>query len=272
MTIASFDYAAPDSLKDALDLLAMDGSSALAGGQALLVAMKAHEATPSLLVDLRKITDLRGVRRQDGIVRIGAMNSLANIAQNAAVPAALADAAMAVADPHVRNQATLGGNIATAELGTDLQSALLALGAQVNLANSRTVPFGEHLSDDRGLLLASVDVPVLQAGEACAYARFSARPGRFPLCSVAVWIRRAEDTITHCRVATSAMADPARRLTELESAFIGIRATPAAVRVAAQNLSEYTFSANPFSSPAYRAHLTRVLIGRIFDVIAAEPA
>lgn len=269
MITNSFSYAVPDTLGKALELLATDGSSALAGGQALLVAMKAYEAAPSLLVDLRKITDLQGVRRRDEVVRIGAMSSLADVAENATVPVALADAAKAVADPHVRNLATVGGNIATAISGTDLQSALLALGARVNLANSRTIPFGEYLSDHGSALVASVDVPVLQEGEACRYARFSARPGRYPLCSVAVWVRYADGNITGCRVATSAAMDPARRLTELESALIGIRPTPAAVRIATQVIRDDDFSASPFSSADYRAHLTRVLIGRIFGQFAA---
>src|SRR5919201_3254179 len=106
MIPAKFDYVAPTSLDEALSALQSGGEDAklLAGGHSLLPLMKLRLATPSLLVDLRKVAGLTGIQRENGTVRIGAMTRHTDVATGGLGLASVA--ASTIADPQVRNRGT----------------------------------------------------------------------------------------------------------------------------------------------------------------------
>src|SRR5579863_2119193 len=107
MIPAEFDYQAPETLEDAIRALDEGGEEAklLAGGHSLLPLMKLRLATPSLLVDLRKVPDLEGVQRSNGNWRIGALTTHATLERTPEL-GILCRAAGTIADPQVRNRGT----------------------------------------------------------------------------------------------------------------------------------------------------------------------
>src|SRR5690348_13749047 len=133
---ASFDYSAPGSLDEVLALLAKhgDGARLLAGGHSLLPLMKLRLAQPGLVVDLRRVASLRGVRREGGALVIGAMTTYAELAANSDIrdnALIVVDAVSRIGDPQVRNRGTIGGSLAHADPGADLPSVALAAGASL---------------------------------------------------------------------------------------------------------------------------------------------
>jgi carbon-monoxide dehydrogenase medium subunit len=131
MYSASFDYHRAKSLSDAQRLLASNpGAKLLAGGHSLIPLMKLRLATPSAVVDIGRIPELRGISRSGDGIRIGSLTTHAEIAASADVQkasAALAEAAAAVGDPAVRSRGTIGGNVAHADPASDLPTALVAV-------------------------------------------------------------------------------------------------------------------------------------------------
>src|SRR5581483_11342007 len=147
MIPASFEYVAPSSVDEAIALLRQHGDQAklLAGGHSLIPLMKLRLSEPGVLIDIGNIDALRGLRRTNGSVAIGALTTYAAIgtAREAAGLDALREAALAVGDAQVRNRGTIGGSLAHADPGADLPAAVLALDAAITLRGpngERTVP------------------------------------------------------------------------------------------------------------------------------------
>ena len=120
MIPAEFDYLAPDSLDDATAALRDGGEDAkvLAGGHSLLPLMKLRLAAPTLLVDLRRVPGLRGVERENGAWRIGALTRHAEL-QNRAELGIVGEATGLIADQQVRNRGTVGGSLAHGDAAAD---------------------------------------------------------------------------------------------------------------------------------------------------------
>ena len=151
MIPAEFDYLAPDTLDDAIRLLSEGGEDAklLAGGHSLLPLMKLRLATPSLLIDLRKVPGLDGLERQNGSWRIGAMTRHAELEHSPEL-GLLARAAGTIADPQVRNRGTIGGSLAHGDPASDLPAVLMIAEGAVTLrgpGGERTVDASELFHD-----------------------------------------------------------------------------------------------------------------------------
>src|SRR5437867_2060665 len=136
MIPGAFDYLAPQSVEETLALLAEHGDDAkiLAGGQSLIPAMRFRLASPAILIDINKLTDLERVREENGYLAIGALTRETMLEESVVIARAyplLSDAARVIADPLVRNRATVGGNIAHADPANDHPAVMLAYGAQV---------------------------------------------------------------------------------------------------------------------------------------------
>jgi carbon-monoxide dehydrogenase medium subunit len=135
MIPGEFDYHAPTSLDEAIGLLAKhEDAKILAGGQSLIPAMRFRLANPAILIDINNIAGLEYVREQNGYLAIGAMTRETALEESDVVQKKyplLADAAHVIADPLVRNRATVGGNIAHADPANDHPAVMLAYGATV---------------------------------------------------------------------------------------------------------------------------------------------
>ncbi len=173
MISAPFEYVAPATLEEALAALADHGpgSRVIAGGQSLLPLLRSRAGSAGLVVDLRRIDGLRGVRDEGDAIVIGAMTTHDEVVHDGLVrehALLLAKAAAEVADPQVRHRGTFGGALACADPAGDLNAPALALGAGfvvAGRAGTRTVaaddffvgPFQTTVGDDE--ILTQVRVP-----------------------------------------------------------------------------------------------------------------
>jgi carbon-monoxide dehydrogenase medium subunit len=133
MLLRELDYARPNSVDDAVKLLAeREDARALAGGQSLVNVMKTRVASPELVVDLNRIEALRGISSDGGALEIGAMATYASIVDSPEVAAArpiLAEVARTIADVQVRNRGTIGGNVCSNDPTNHFPPLLAALQA-----------------------------------------------------------------------------------------------------------------------------------------------
>ncbi|RJF92721.1 FAD binding domain-containing protein [Noviherbaspirillum saxi] len=256
----AFELHQPKSVSEAVALLANPDSQPLAGGQSLVAAMKLRLAAPKSLVDLGGIAELRGIRREDSALVIGAGTSHAEIAASdevrQAIPA-LAYLAGEIGDVQVRNLGTLGGSLANNDPAACHPAAALALNATIR-TNGRTIAADDFFTGmyetalEPGEIITEVQFPV---PDKAAYIKFLNPASRFAL--VGVFVSRSDDG--HVRVAVTGCAGCAFRATDLEKALEADFNPDAAkaVRVAADGLSS-----DLHASAAYRAHLIPVLAGR----------
>src|SRR5690606_13008858 len=161
-----FEYHAPASLSEAVALLSEHGLDAklLAGGQSLIPLMKFRFVEPAVIVDLNRIPGLGGIRRENGRRVLGALTREAELGDEEAgrteFPITL-DTAVVIADPLVRNLATVGGNLAHADPANDHPATMLALGAEIVATGpngERTIPIDEFFVDTFTTALAADEV------------------------------------------------------------------------------------------------------------------
>ncbi|HMC68448.1 MAG TPA: FAD binding domain-containing protein, partial [Mycobacteriales bacterium] len=155
MIPSDFDYVAPSSVDEAVAALANAGEDAkvIAGGQSLMPVLRLRLAAPTVLVDLGRIDELRGVRDDGDTLVIGAMTTYYGLLGNPLISKhalLLADATRTVADPQIRHRGTLGGAIAHADPAGDLCAPVLAMDATmtaVSPSGRRSIPASEFFVD-----------------------------------------------------------------------------------------------------------------------------
>lgn len=271
--LATFRYAAPALLEEVVSLLSeTPGGRPLAGGQSLLTEMKLRHVSPALLVDLRNIQAMRGIEyRSDGSVRIGAMTTLTELLEETALQAsfpALTDALRKSGDAQMRNSGTLGGDLASSTLGTDLPAVALALEATLNTFGPdgyRSVPAQAFLASDVGAgnVIISVDFPASASNAASAYEKFKNRASGYAICGVAAYVALLPDgTLNTCRVAVTGATRQAMRLPQIETALVGSKPTAEGIAAACQVDGGANFITDLAASADYRRHLTGVLARR----------
>src|SRR5262245_66267726 len=154
MIPASFDYHAPTSLADAIALLQQHGDQAkvLSGGQSLLPLLKLRVGAAGHLVDIGRIPGLDYIKEEDGFLKIGGRTRESELERSEVISSKypiLHDTARVIADPLVRNRATIGGNLAHADPANDHPATMLALGAEVTATGAkghRTIPIGQFFT------------------------------------------------------------------------------------------------------------------------------
>src|SRR5215470_11517122 len=193
MFAPAFDYYRARSVAEAGELLRKHpGAKLIAGGHSLIPLLKLRLASPPAVVDIGRIHELKGITRKDGVVRIGALTTHAEIAASSVIREqcpALAEAAQVVGDPAVRNRGTIGGNVAHADPASDLPTVLTALGARFVIAPADGAPkTTDAAAFFTGLmttalaeheLLVAVEVPVKPSGQGQAYVKFSHPASRY---------------------------------------------------------------------------------------------
>lgn len=276
MIPSPFDYTAPESVADALAALAEGGEDAkvLAGGQSLIPVLRLRMAAPTLLVDLRKIGELRGVRADGDGVFIGSMTTHAEVASDPLIAehvSLLAKATQTVADPQVRHRGTLGGALAHADPAGDLGAVAVVLDATFEVAGtggSRTIAAADFFSDyfttalADGEILTGIRFPSY-AGWGAHYEKFHLVAQSWSIVSVAAAVLVSGGSVTQARVGLTNMGPVPIRATAVERALVGGPATAEAVTAAAQAAAEGTSPVDDTSAAAdFREHLARVLTGR----------
>jgi len=284
MIPAAFDYHAPTTVEEALQLLATSGDDVkiLAGGQSLIPVLRLRLAAPDVMIDLGRITELRGIRDDGSALVIGAMTPHAEVASNPLLrqhATVLAEAAETVADPQVRHRGTFGGALAHADPAGDLPAPVLALGAELEIAGPggrRTVPaaeffqglFATAIGEDE--ILTQVRVPK-HTGWGGHYEKFTRVAQQWSIVAVAAAVRAEGGSIAEARVALTNMGAVPIRAHAVEQALQGQPATAQAVAAACAAAAEGTDPPTDLNGDAdYRRHLAGVLTRRA--VLAAAGA
>lgn len=267
----SFRYYRPTTLQEAVSLLQREPEARLlAGGHSLLPAMKLRLSSPSALVDIGRIPELKGVRRQgDGWV-IGAMTTHREI-EFSDLPL-LPEVAARVADPPVRNRGTIGGSLAHADPGADYPAAVLALEATLRAAGpagERTIPADQFFQGlfttalQPGEVLTEVRLPDLGQGWGWAYEKFPHPASGYAVVGVAAVVRAEGGSVREVRIGVTGAGPAAFRATAVEQALSGRPITPEALQSATQGAFDPAeMNSDSFASAEYRAALCRVLCQR----------
>lgn len=253
-----FDFAKPSTIADATKALAADGAQALSGGQTLIPTMKARLASPSVLVSLTGIPEMKGVCMADDGLSVGAATIHATVAIEAAKTyPALARLAGGIGDPAVRNRGTLGGSLANNDPSACYPAAVLGSGGTVH-TNKRKIKADDYFKGmfttalDDGEFIISVTFPVPQKA---AYVKFDQPASRFAL--TAVFVAKYAGGV---RVAvTGAAENGVFRWAEAEKALTDNFSASA---IAGLSVPSKGMIGDLHGTPAYRANLVKVLTGR----------
>ena len=275
MIPAEFDYVAPDTLEDAIRALKDGGEDAklLAGGHSLLPLMKLRLATPSLLVDLRKVSGMHGIERSGGGWRIGSLTTHSELEHTPAL-GVVARAAGTIADPQVRNRGTIGGSLAHGDPASDLPAVMLIAEATLTLrgeSGERTLPAAELFRDYLETAVApdevvtQIEIPSLD-GWGFSYQKFNRRSEDWAMVAVSAIVRQSDGAIEDVRVGLTNMGSVPLRASAVEEALRGQSASAESIARAAEQAAEGTDPpADLNASAEYKRHLARVLTRRALE-------
>ena len=278
MKPAPFDYVKPNSVEEVFDLLDRYGDDArlLAGGQSLLPSLNMRLSAPAILIDITGQDALRGIVTGDGVLRIGALTTYAEVKASAEVARAAPMFSLAIpwiAHPAIRNRGTVGGSLVHADPAAELPACMLALDAQLEIAakgGRRRVAVADFF---RGLfetnlkpgeMLMAIEVPVIRADYRSGFSEFSRRSGDFAISGLAAHARFDGEVLSDVRLA-----------------YCGVDTRPVRARIA-----ERVLEGRPFGSAALaeakaalvkdlappddlqatgqmKLHLSQVLAGRV---------
>jgi carbon-monoxide dehydrogenase medium subunit len=274
---SAFEYTAPETLEEALVVLSEGGEDAkvLAGGHSLLPLMKMRLAAPALLIDLRKLSNLRGIERSNGGFRIGAMTTHAAVSEASELGVA-AVAAGKIADQQVRNRGTIGGSLAHGDSASDWPAVLLACEGSVVAQGpnaEREIAAADlfegflttSLNDNE--IVTEVRLPAME-GYDFAYQKFTRRAEDWAMVGVCALVKAEGGQIEDVRVAFTNMAATPIRAEAVESALRGqsIDAIASAAEAAAEGTDP---PGDLNATPDYKRHLARVLTKRALELAVA---
>ena len=285
MKLPAFEYACPTTLSEAVALLAShDGDAkALAGGQSLMPMMAFRVAQPSLLVDLRKIQDLKGIRISPDGTRLGALTRWRDIQDDRALAKAqplLAAAIAHVAHYQIRNRGTVGGSLAHADPAAEMPGVAVTCDAEIAVMGkkgARTIKAKDFflgalttaLEPDE--IITEVKLPFWPAERRCGFQEFARRRGDFAMSGVALFFDLDKSgKATNAHVGVIGVGEHARRLPTVEAAINGNTVDDATIaEAAAAATAAVTPNDDIHASAAYRKALTGTLVERALKAAAA---
>ena len=286
MIPSAFEYVAPESLDEALAALRDGGEDAkvLAGGHSLIPLMKLRLATPSLLVDLRRVPGMSGIQRDQrsggepegrdrSSWRIGAMTSHYEVSSGGLGLASAA--AGTIADPQVRYRGTLGGSLAHGDPASDMPAVVLAAEGSVTVrgqSGQREVAAADLFEDflttavGEGEILTEVRLPALE-GYGFGYEKFNRRKEDWAMVAVCALVKKGADgTCEDVRIGLTHMGSTPLRATAAEQALRGQPLDAESIRAAAEQAGEGTEPPADLNASAdYKRHLARVLCRRALE-------
>jgi len=284
MKPARFEYACPQSLAEALDLLDKHKSNAavLAGGQSLVPILNLRMAKPATIIDINRIPDLDTISSNVRQVSIGARARHNDVLRSPHVRLhlpLLAQALEHVAHEAIRNRGTLGGSLALADPAAELPACTVCLDAEIIVRSNRGERniaasdffrgiYSTALEEDE--IITRIDFPIEDSFWRFRFDEIARRQGDFAIAGLAFAAKCDQAIVTECRIVFAGVEESPRRIPELEDIFIGanvadnenIQRAKAAVADVIEPLTGGELS------PAYRLHLVRELLARVVNDIA----
>jgi len=277
MKLPPFEYACPATLSEAVALLAgRDGDAkAIAGGQSLMPMLAFRMARPSLLVDLRKLADLKGIRISGDGVRLGALTRWRDIEDDKRLAGAhpLLKAAIGhVAHYQIRNRGTVGGSLAHADPAAEMPGIAVTCDAEIAVtgkSGTRTIKAGDFFQGalttalEPNELITEVRLPAWPKGRRFAFQEFARRRGDFAMAGIALFYDEVGGKAENAHIGVIGVGDRPRRLAAAEGAVNG-RAIDeaAAVRAGEAASAEVQPQDDIHASADYRRALTGTLVER----------
>ena len=278
MIPAAFEYHAPKSIGEATRLLSRlgDDTKVLSGGQSLIPLMKLRLAMPRHVVDINGIPDLAYLRESDGVLRIGALTRESDLESSDVIRSRyplLYDTSKVIADPVVRNLATVGGNLAHGDPANDHPATMLALGAEIVVAGPAgerrvpvasffTGPFATALKGDE--ILVEIRVPSPGPRSAGAYLKLERKVGDFATAAAAVQLELdANGVCTRAGIGLANVGTTPIRAEAAEAWLKGKRLDEATIKRAGELAAQAAQPAADLrGSVEYKKDLVRVLTAR----------
>ncbi len=276
MKPAPFEYRAPDSLEQALDLMSESAGEAkiLAGGQSLVPAMNFRIVQPSVLIDLNRVPELSYICEEDNVIRVGAMARERHLEFDASIAnrtPLLAEAVPFIAHPQIRNRGTIGGSIVNADPAAELPVLMLALSARLkakNISGERWIDahdffagmFTTALTPDE--ILVEIELPFMTPRTGWSFMEVAPRAGDYALMGVAALVTLDENgKCKEAKLVYLNAGDGPVDAKEAAEMLAGESLTEALIESAAAAASEKEI--NPFgnvhTSPEFQRYLANVL-------------
>jgi carbon-monoxide dehydrogenase medium subunit len=276
----SFDYFAPKSLLEALELLKKGDSQVkiLAGGQSLIPALKTRDSL--LISSLKSVLDITGIkelnyiRKEREVYKIGALTTVGTLENDLEISNSLPilkETASEIADPLVRNLGTVGGNLCYGDPVNDLPAPMIALNASVILTslkgnrkvNVEQLYMGSHktlVKADEILTEIQIPLPTDRCG--CAYRKVKKGSGGFTIAGVAANISIEDDnSVSACRLALTGVGPKSLRPLKAEQAFVGKRLeSPVLDDVAKSAVESSQPISDLYASADYRRKILGILV------------
>jgi carbon-monoxide dehydrogenase medium subunit len=277
MIPGAFAYHRPSSVKEAVGLLTKLGEDAraIAGGHSLIPMMKLRLASPSHLVDLGGVADLKGIREEGGDVVIGATTTQHELIGSDALAKKLPilrEAALQIADPQVRYVGTLGGNVANGDPGNDMPAVMMCLGAIYHAAGksgerriaARDFYQGAYFTAlEPGEIVTAVRIPVPASGHGYAYEKLKRKIGDYATAAAAVVLTMKGGKVASCSVGLTNVAETPLWAEEAGKILTGSTLDAATVKNAVAAAEAITSPASDGRGPAaYRTKMAGVMLAR----------
>jgi aerobic carbon-monoxide dehydrogenase medium subunit len=280
-----FSYHRPATLADALNLLSTLGDEArpLAGGHSLVPMMKLRLAAPEHLVDLHGIDGLKGIRREENRIVIGAMTTqhelLASDEIAKSVPI-MQEAALLIADPQVRYRGTIGGNVANGDPGNDMPALMLTLGASYRLegpGGAREVAATEFYQGayftalEPGEILTAISIPAPPAGHGYAYEKLKRKVGDYATAAAAVILTMSGGKVASCAIGLTNLHETPLLAAEAARVVLGTSLDAATLERAAAAAEAIMSPAADARGPVeYRKHVGGIMVTRALTRAASR--
>jgi len=287
MKLPPFDYACPTTLPEAVQLLSAPGGDAkpIAGGQSLVPMLAFRLAQPTLLVDLRKLGDLRGIKISQKGVTLGAMVRWREIEDDERLKTAhpLLKAAVAhIAHYQIRNRGTVGGSLAHADPAAEMPGIAITCDAEIAVvgkAGARVIQAADFfqgalttaLTADE--IIVEVRLPAWHPERRWGFEEFARRRGDFAMAAAAVFYDQNDDgTAREAHVGVVGVADRPLRLPSVEAVLNGRTVDAAAIAEAEAAASAAVDPQDDIhASAAYRRALAGTMVERALKRAAARP-
>ena len=278
MIPAAFDYHSPQSLEEALTLLQShrDDVKVLSGGQSLLPLLKLRLGAAGHLVDIGRIPDLEYIREEGGVLKIGGRTRESALERSDLIQTKyplLAETAAVIADPIVRNLATVGGNLAHGDPANDHPATMLALRAEVVATGpkgKRTIPidqfflglFTTALEPDE--ILTEIRIPIPPARSGGSYVKLERKVGDFATAAAAAQLTLgAGGEVASVGIGLTNAGPTPLRATGAEQYLTGKQPSDDVIAEAARLAgAAATPGADRRGTVEYKQNMARVLTGR----------